>query len=359
MPAEGRRDAIGPARLAELLADPEWCEAPVSDGASPLVVVDVSGPGDMAELAGLAKDAGLAGQTDPVVGEPAPAPWRVLVGVVDAPTQDAAPGLLDVCLCSGTAGDGWVRVPDLDTAVTIAHEACTASPRAAGVLTQVLRLNEGRGPAAGLATESLAYSMLLSGSEFRMWREGHPARAPRPSPDPVTTHWDDEAVQIVLNRPEVRNAYDPAMRDALVDALRAVGSHPARMEVRLTGAGPDFCSGGDLSWFGAAVDATEAHAVRTARSPGPLLSALGAITSVHGACVGAGIELPAFCPRIEAHPDSWFQLPEVSMGLIPGAGGTASILARIGRRRLAWMALSGVRVDAAEALSWGLIDVIT
>ena len=129
--------------------------------------------------------------------------------------------------------------------------------------------------------------------------------------------------------------------------------------MRLTGAGPDFCSGGDLSWFGAAVDATEAHAVRTARSPGPLLSALGAITSVHGACVGAGIELPAFCPRIEAHPDSWFQLPEVSMGLIPGAGGTASILARIGRRRLAWMALSGVRVDAAEALSWGLIDVIT
>jgi len=79
---------------------------------------------------------------------------------------------------------------------------------------------------------------------------------------------------------------------------------------------------------------------------------------VHGACVGAGCELPAFCRRVCAREDAWFQLPEVGMGLVPGAGGTASLPGRIGRQRTAWLALSGSRIDAAKALRWGLIDEI-
>jgi enoyl-CoA hydratase/carnithine racemase len=78
----------------------------------------------------------------------------------------------------------------------------------------------------------------------------------------------------------------------------------------------------------------------------------------HGACVGAGVELAAFAGHVKATPDAFFQLPEVSMGLIPGAGGTVSITRRIGRQRTAWMALTGGRVDAATALEWGLIDDI-
>ena len=77
---------------------------------------------------------------------------------------------------------------------------------------------------------------------------------------------------------------------------------------------------------------------------------------LHGACVGAGIELPAFASRVVAREDAFFQLPELSMGLIPGAGGTVSLPRRIGRQRTAWLALTGARLEAATALDWGLVD---
>ena len=75
-----------------------------------------------------------------------------------------------------------------------------------------------------------------------------------------------------------------------------------------------------------------------------------------GGCIGAGIELPAFGARLLAAEDAFFELPEVGMGLVPGAGGTVSLPRRIGRQRTAWMALSGLRVDAPTALAWGLVD---
>jgi enoyl-CoA hydratase/carnithine racemase len=56
--------------------------------------------------------------------------------------------------------------------------------------------------------------------------------------------------------------------------------------------------------------------------------------------------------------DAWFELPEVGMGLVPGAGGTVSLPRRIGRQRTAWLALSGARLDADTALAWGLVDEI-
>ena len=83
--------------------------------------------------------------------------------------------------------------------------------------------------------------------------------------------------------------------------------------------------------------------------------------SIHrgtSASEGAGIELPAFARRIVCTPDSFFQLPEVAMGLVPGAGGTVSLPRRIGRQRTAAMALSRRRVDAHDALHWGLVDAI-
>jgi enoyl-CoA hydratase/carnithine racemase len=79
---------------------------------------------------------------------------------------------------------------------------------------------------------------------------------------------------------------------------------------------------------------------------------------LHGACVGAGIELAAFAWRVVAKPDAFFQLPEVTMGLVPGAGGTVSIPRRIGRQRAAYLALSAARLDAETALTWGLVDAI-
>ena len=59
-----------------------------------------------------------------------------------------------------------------------------------------------------------------------------------------------------------------------------------------------------------------------------------------------------------AHEDARFWLPELSMGLVPGAGGTVSLPRRIGRQRTAWLALTGEPIDAETARAWGLVDQI-
>jgi enoyl-CoA hydratase/carnithine racemase len=98
--------------------------------------------------------------------------------------------------------------------------------------------------------------------------------------------------------------------------------------------------------------------IRLGRSPARLLASVsGRVTAnLHGACIGAGIELGAFCARVTTTSDLAVRLPEVAMGLIPGAGGTVSIPRRIGRHRCAWLGLSGAVIDADMALRWGLVD---
>jgi enoyl-CoA hydratase/carnithine racemase len=79
---------------------------------------------------------------------------------------------------------------------------------------------------------------------------------------------------------------------------------------------------------------------------------------IHGGCVGSALEMAAFAHRITATKDAWFHLPELAMGIIPGAGGCVSVPRRIGRQRAALMILSGRRISAKTALNWGLIDAI-
>ena len=77
---------------------------------------------------------------------------------------------------------------------------------------------------------------------------------------------------------------------------------------------------------------------------------------IHGSTFGGGIEMAAFAGRVVAGPDTRIALPEVSLGLIPGAGGTASLTRRIGRQRTAALGLLGTVIDASTALEWGLVD---
>jgi transposase len=74
------------------------------------------------------------------------------------------------------------------------------------------------------------------------------------------------------------------------------------------------------------------------------------VAELHGSCVGAGIELPAWAARVVAAPDTQMMLPELAMGLLPGVGGTVSIPRRIGCWRTLWLALTGQALDAATAL---------
>jgi hypothetical protein len=243
------------------------------------------------------------------------------------------------------------------------REGVAAAPLAALALVQLLRHGEQLDVESALLAESLVYSLLQAGPEFAAWRAAHPpapAPAPRPQEPAVRVERDGSRLTLTLNRPERHNAFSAEMRDALVEGLR-VASDPGVAAIELAGAGPSFCSGGDLAEFGTLVDPVTAHAVRSTRNAARLLAARAHClhARVHGACIGAGVELPAFAARVTAHASAWFQLPELRMGLVPGAGGTVSIPRRIGRQRAAWLALSGERIDAALAWRWGLVDEIS
>ncbi len=244
----------------------------------------------------------------------------------------------------------------------VIDEAIRAAPIAAMTLAQVLRAGAGLAVDDALLLESLAYGNLLVGAEHGRWLAERPRAALRSvgaEPALLVTRTESR-LDLVFNRPEKRNAYSASTRDALVAALDIVVADPSITEVVLAGRGESFCAGGDLDEFGTHPDLATAHAIRSTRSAARMLASCAdrVRVEVRGACIGAGIELAAFARRVVAARSAFFQLPELAMGLIPGAGGTASIPRRIGPARAAWMALSGARIDAPTALAWGLIDEI-
>jgi len=235
------------------------------------------------------------------------------------------------------------------------------SPMASTTLAVLLRTGHNRSIPEGLVAESMAYGLLQGGPEFARWRAGHPARVrPEPAGAPVRVTREDEVLSIILDRPHVLNAFNAAMRDELVAALGVAAADPTVTTVLLGGSGRAFCSGGDLGEFGSRPDPVTAHLVRLARNAGRSIAEVADRTMVriHGSTVGSGIELAAFAHRVVAHRDTRIALPEVRLGLIPGAGGTVSLPRRIGRHATMLLALGLPSIDAPTALAWGLVDEI-
>jgi enoyl-CoA hydratase/carnithine racemase len=317
------------------LRDPNACETWSPFGPERLLVVDVATSAD-----DLAPAARLAELPCPTVA------WRA------GEASPAGARLLDAF---DVHADGEAQLAPV-------VDAAKRSPLAASVLVQLLRHSQTLPLHDALLAESWAYSTLQSGPEFATWLASRTAAAPAPeSAGPaVLARRDGSLLHLTLNRPQRHNAYSGEMRDALCEALAVAEADPGIESITLDGAGDSFSSGGDLLEFGTLADPATAHAVRSVRNAGRLLARLASRleVQVHGACVGAGAELPAFARKVSARADAWFMLPELSMGLVPGAGGTASLPRRIGRRRTAWLALSGRRIDAGTALEWGLVDEI-
>ena len=349
--------AAGRISVADLAAGAAL--APLLDDAGrlvdPMLVVDLDGPAEPALLrsardAAEAADRILVGvRTHQRPGES----WYDLLAALDVTLSPASPG---------TPPTSCMPVAAPATQAHLLHEAVTAHPQAAAVLAQVLRATGGLDVRRGLDLESFAYSTLLGGGEFRRWLA---ARGSRPLPPPagappVLVERTGDHLLITLNRPARRNAYGRELRDALVDALRVAVLDETIGPVTLCGSGPSFCAGGDLDEFGTTPDIATAHFVRTRGGAGELLHRIADRSQVrlHGACVGAGIELAAFAGHLVARVGTTFRLPEVSMGLIPGAGGTVGIPRRIGRWRTLYLALSGTPLDTATALAWGLVDEV-
>lgn len=231
------------------------------------------------------------------------------------------------------------------------------NPVASAALVALLRSGPGS-VAAGLVAESATYAALQSGEEFRRWRAARRRRDVVGDERPVNARREGDVLHLTLHRPARRNALDASMRDSLAELLGLALADPTIRSIVLDGSGPAFCSGGDLDEFGTAPDPATAHLVRLERNLGALIHAVADRLTVHlhGAAIGSGIELAAFAHRVLAAPDVVIALPELAMGLIPGAGGTVSLTRRIGRHRLCRMALTGERVGLRRALEWGLVD---
>jgi enoyl-CoA hydratase/carnithine racemase len=258
-----------------------------------------------------------------------------------------------------------VTVDSVPDTLAELSERCQHWPHASAICEDVLRSVDPDGPAlAAVVTESLAYSTLQAGPEFARWLAERGPTAMPDIPDPVQSERDGNTLRIRFNRPQRHNAFSTDTRAALLEALTVAQLDPSVDEVVLSGNGPSFCSGGDLAEFGTFTDPASAHLARTRHSPALMLDALTARlgqacrAQVHGQVLGSGLEMAAFCGRVEAQPVSVFGLPELSLGLIPGAGGTVSVTRRIGRWRTAYLVISGRTIDSATALRWGLVDEI-
>lgn len=244
-------------------------------------------------------------------------------------------------------------------------ERCCRWPQAAAVCDDVLRsFDPARSTFAGVITESLAYSTLQSGPEFGRWlAERGPAQVPETA-NPVVAERNDGRLTVRFNRPDRHNAFSTGARAALLEALEVARLDPSVDEVVLSGVGRSFSSGGDLAEFGSFDDPASAHLARTRHSPALVLDEVTARlgrrcrAQVHGQVLGSGLEMAAFCGWVVSSPDAVFGLPELTLGLIPGAGGTVSITRRIGRWRTGYLVLSGRTIDPSTALRWGLVDAV-
>ena len=167
---------------------------------------------------------------------------------------------------------------------------------------------------------------------------------------------------IELNRPDAMNAISTDLARMLTETMREVANEPSVRAVVLAGAGDrSFCVGADLkernrlhdNGFRAQREVFRAAFGSVLQLPQPLVAA------IHGFALGGGLELALSCDVIVADDDAVVGLPEVSLGLVPGGGGTQLALRRLGPGRAADLVLTGRRIAAGEAFDLGLVDRLT
>ena len=173
---------------------------------------------------------------------------------------------------------------------------------------------------------------------------------------------DGPVVRVVLNRPEVRNAFNEeliAELTAWAESVVAGGS--ARVAV-LSGAGTVFCAGADLTWMSKMVASTHEENVRDARAMARMFEALDRlpiplIGRIHGAALGGGAGLAAVCDIVVATQDASFAFTEVKLGILPAVI-SPFVLAKIGRSAARELFLTGARFSAARASEIGLVHAV-
>ena len=176
----------------------------------------------------------------------------------------------------------------------------------------------------------------------------------------VVSRHDNHILLVTLNRPEVSNALNTRMGLDLVELFEALAIDPEEARVVIiTGSGEKaFCAGGDLRERNGMTDEAwrSQHLIfeRMVRAmmgcPIPLLAA------VNGAAYGGGCEISAASDFVYAARNARFALTEVTLGIMPGAGGTQNLARAVGERRAKELILSGLPFTALEAEAWGLVN---
>ena len=161
--------------------------------------------------------------------------------------------------------------------------------------------------------------------------------------------------RITLDHPPL-NIYDLAMRDQLIEAVTAVRDIPNARCLLITATGANFSAGADLSQFGTAESITQARRIRWDRDPWLPLAELPipTLSALHGYALGSGLEMCLYCDIRIAATNAVMSLPEVKLGMLPGAGGTQTLPRVIGPNATMPLLLTGRNIAAAEALRLGL-----
>ncbi|MGE5360648.1 MAG: enoyl-CoA hydratase-related protein [Bacteroidales bacterium] len=173
---------------------------------------------------------------------------------------------------------------------------------------------------------------------------------------------DGSVEHLTLDRPDVRNAFNPALIAELTDwATGMAGRHDVRAAV-LAGAGKAFSAGADLAWMAESASYTHEENVRDARRLAALFEALDTlpvplIGRVHGAALGGGAGLVAVCDIVVADAHTVFGFTEVKLGLVPAAI-SPYVIAKIGRSAARELFLTGARFNASRAREIGLVHAL-
>lgn len=173
---------------------------------------------------------------------------------------------------------------------------------------------------------------------------------------------DEAGVRILsLNRPERHNALDDATSDAFAVAFAEAAADEAVRVILLRGEGPSFCSGRDVSQLGhRAEDESDYTFVRRHQDRRLAMAtcAKPVIAAVKGHVLGGGLEMALAADIRIAADDVSMAFPEIRYGLMTDTGGSAFATALAGPSRAKLMLMTGRRIGATQALSWGLIDEV-
>jgi methylglutaconyl-CoA hydratase len=178
----------------------------------------------------------------------------------------------------------------------------------------------------------------------------------------LTIKRDGPIEHVVLNRPDVRNAFNAEMIGELTAWATAFTRQSDARVVVLSGAGKVFCAGADAAWMAETVSYSEAENLRDAGTASAMFRALDElpvplIGRIHGAAIGGGAGLTAVCDIAIADEDAVFGFTEVKLGIIPAVI-SPFVLPKIGPSSARELFLSGARFPAARAYKIGLIHAV-